>query len=306
MKKYQLLLENTPDMIIEMAKDFTILYVNRVDYFKKEDVIGKNALDYLSEPEKKKVKATVKQLLETGKTPEIEIVWEHEGIKHTYISRHVLSGDSIQIIVTEVTERRRIEQRLLILEQGAEKSIFGIAIANMTGEITYMNPAALSLWGYDKEEIIGRSVVEFYKDPEEPLKVIESLISDGRFLGELTAKRKDGLLFKILLSAVLVEKVEQICLFGSLLDVTEYESIKEKLRDIETQSIMSKYQTLSQRERDIVDLLVSGMKEKRIRELLMIKSNNMSEYLHRIEQKFDVEKNRLLRFLKKHKDNFPL
>ena len=73
----------------------------------------------------------------------------------------------------DISERRKAERALSLKNQVFEDSIAALSIADTNGIITEVNPAFLTLWGYDsKEDAIGGSVGSFFVNEAEP----------GRFL----------------------------------------------------------------------------------------------------------------------------
>ena len=65
--------------------------------------------------------------------------------------------------VKDITERRRAESELRIKDSAIETSINGIALADLAGTLTYVNPAFLKMWGYDDPgEVVGRPAVSFW------------------------------------------------------------------------------------------------------------------------------------------------
>ena len=104
--------------------------------------------------------------------------------------------------------------------------------------MTYANNSFLRLWGYsDETEVIGRPAWDFWQRKEEALKIVESLHEDdrGSWIGELTAKRKDGSLFNAQISASLVrdEHGKPVCIMGSFLDITKRKQTEQSLRERE-------------------------------------------------------------------------
>ena len=64
-------------------------------------------------------------------------------------------------ILRDVTERKRAEEALQIKESAIASSISGIAICDLSGVLTYINPAVMKLWGYDQEnELLGKNVLD--------------------------------------------------------------------------------------------------------------------------------------------------
>ncbi len=193
--------------------------------------------------------------------------------------------------------------KLEILRKGVEQSLVAVAIADLEGIVLYMNKLAYDLWEATETDI-GRHVTEFFKDPQEPLNALTALHQDSRYIGELTAKRFDGPVFQIILSGILIEHEGQKFLFGSMVDVTENRIIQKQLAEYEMQNIFRRYKRLSKREKDIFDLLVAGLPEKRIAELTNIKTKNMSVYLRRIEDKFNLNPHELQIFIKRNQARF--
>lgn len=78
-----------------------------------------------------------------------------------------------------------------------------IFITDMKGKLTYVNPAFLKTWGYDRErEVLGRPYSEFCKD--EAGEVLTTMREKGIWAGNLIAARRDGSEYKIQLSTTLV------------------------------------------------------------------------------------------------------
>jgi PAS domain S-box-containing protein len=74
-----------------------------------------------------------------------------------------------------------------------ESSGTAIAIADASRCVTWVNGAFLRLWGYARaEEVLGHSTAEFWADPVAAEKAAAVFARDGRWEGELVARRADG------------------------------------------------------------------------------------------------------------------
>ena len=140
--------------------------------------------------------------------------------------------------LTEITKRKQAEDQLLIKNHAIGSSINAIAFSDLEATLTYANNSFLRLWGYsDETEVIGRPAWDFWQRKEEALKIVESLYEDdrGSWIGELTAKRKDGSLFNAQISASLVrdENGKPLCIMGSFLDITKRKQTEQSLRERE-------------------------------------------------------------------------
>ncbi|NQE45616.1 hypothetical protein C5S31_06315, partial [ANME-1 cluster archaeon GoMg2] len=84
-----------------------------------------------------------------------------------------------------------------------EISSHPIFMTNMEGNVTYVNPAFLELWGYDKEtDVMGRPYSEFWKPGTED--IMTAVREKGSWEGDLIAAKKDGSEYKTRLFASLI------------------------------------------------------------------------------------------------------
>ncbi|MCW7492389.1 PAS domain S-box protein [Leptospira sp. 2 VSF19] len=95
----------------------------------------------------------------------------------------------------ELTDQRLINT---ILSQ----SVHAIVISDLEGNLEYVNPAFLSLWGYQHlDEVIGQNSLKFTDEVEKTKHILSEILTHSEWKGELTAKRKDGSTFDIAVTA---------------------------------------------------------------------------------------------------------
>ena len=88
----------------------------------------------------------------------------------------------------ELTERKRAEAKLRIRERPIASSMEATFIADLEGNLTYVNPYFLELWGYDdKNEVLGKPATKFWQMEEEASQVIEALRDRDSWVGKLVA-----------------------------------------------------------------------------------------------------------------------
>jgi len=95
----------------------------------------------------------------------------------------------------DITEMKRVEDRLAIAEKVIETTIEGVMITDQNGVISNVNPAFIDITGYRFEELIGRKpniLKSFLHDQEFYRKMWHSLIGSGRWQGEIWNRRKSG------------------------------------------------------------------------------------------------------------------
>jgi len=133
----------------------------------------------------------------------------------------------------DITDRKRMEKELQIKNFAIASSVQGIGIADLEGKISYVNDAALKMWGADDpSEVLGKSALEFAQSEQEALEIYQEFLEKGSWSGEVSGFRKDGSPITVLLSASLVknEKGEPICMMDSFVDITDRKCMEEELR----------------------------------------------------------------------------
>jgi len=130
-------------------------------------------------------------------------------------------------------EQERAKRELRINEIAVASSMNGIAMAGMEGTVTYANRSFLDMWGYDSvEEVLGRHILEFWKNGEAATGVLKAVQSGVNWTGGLVAERRDGSLFDVHLSACVVDDYDRaLCMMGSFVDITEQRKMEKALRE---------------------------------------------------------------------------
>jgi PAS domain S-box-containing protein len=126
----------------------------------------------------------------------------------------------------------RVQEALLLKDSAVDSAASGIVFVGLDGRLTFANPSALRMWGYDEEQqILGNPLAALVKSADEGLAACQSALENGVWNGELVACRNDGSDFVAQVSASVVKdrNAKPICLMVSLVDVTESRRIHEIL-----------------------------------------------------------------------------
>ena len=219
----------------------TVTYVNdtavRMWGGEATDILGKSALIFAQSKDlAREIFKTIHD--EGGWIGEVS-GWRKDGspIVGHLSANLVRNNDGVPICMmcsfVDVTERKRIEEELRIRDYAIASSINGIGIADLEGTITYVNNAALRMWGADDaSEVLGKSPLDFAEDKEEAARIFEEFLKNGGWSGEVSSRRKDGSPITLHLTASLVknDRGEPLCMMDSFVDITERKQVEEELR----------------------------------------------------------------------------
>ena len=149
-----------------------------------------------------------------------------------------------EMLQAEITERKLAERELLKLRLGIELSNEAIFITDINGTIVYVNPAFEKIYGYGREEALGKTprILKSGVLSQEVYKQFwDTLLAKKVMTGELINKTKDERLLSIEGSAnPILDKDGNITGFLAIQhDITERKRTMEALQQSE-----EKYHTL--------------------------------------------------------------
>lgn len=149
----------------------------------------------------------------------------------------------VQNILRDITERKMAQQAIqrlrreneLILNTAAE-GIFGL---DMKGRVTFINPAAAQMIGYEPEEVISKNHHELVHNiqpdgssfPVEECSVYRALREKREFrVSRETFRRKDGAFFPVeYVATPLLDRGEVTGVVVTYRDITEERRVKQEL-----------------------------------------------------------------------------
>jgi len=227
--------------------DFKNRYVNKAGcefhQMTKKEQLGKRMLELFPENKSNGLFERYCKVVET-EAPYIDnaIVSKTRSGK-TYIDkaydiRASKLKDGIVISCRDITQQKHIEREKKKVEKAISSAIYGFAMADKNGYINYVNNAFLQMWGYSEEiEVLGRHATDFWKDPYSAQKIIYFLDRNDGVYEELTAKKKDGTEFPVMIVANTFEgdKEEFSGLMASFVDITERKEAEKVLKENEQQ-----------------------------------------------------------------------
>ncbi len=119
--------------------------------------------------------------------------WEYKG-------RQVLFS-----VIRDITERKKAESSLRLLEKAIEALPIGITVCDVEGKIMYINPSEASIHGYKVEELLNRDARTLAPSELWKRMSFEEMYTTGEMKRESVNVRKDGKVFPVQLISVAVK-----------------------------------------------------------------------------------------------------
>jgi diguanylate cyclase (GGDEF)-like protein/PAS domain S-box-containing protein len=138
-------------------------------------------------------------------------------------------------IARDITERKNSERKLRTMESAIATSINAIALADLKGNLTFVNSSFLKMWGYKKDkEVLGQSIIKFWLKSEDAEKIAKNLFDKGTSIGELVGRRKDGSIFNVqLLASIVTDKSgKPVNMMASFIDITGRKKAEKQLKEL--------------------------------------------------------------------------
>lgn len=161
-----------------------------------------------------------------------EVKWIREKAELEFDKQGVLKGGFGTS--QDITERKLIEQELLLKDYAIASAVSGIGLADLEGKFNYVNPSLLKMGGYEEEsEVLGKEVSRFAVDEDRARDAFRKTLEKGSWIGELKARKKDGSLFDVHVATSLVKNMQgtPTHVMASFLDITKLKRVEDSIRE---------------------------------------------------------------------------
>jgi two-component system, cell cycle sensor histidine kinase and response regulator CckA len=207
---YRKLLETLPEIILRTDISGKIIYINddvppSWGDFKKEEVLGKNMMEFIDEIDKEKAIENTKKMFLTPLGLQEYSLNLGTGTKF----KCEINGDILRdndgnplgmvYVLRNITERIRMEEALRQSEnrfKALAKASFEGIVFTENDIIFDANEQYANMFGYEVNELIGRKVIDLLA-PESKEPVMDAIHSENEIHYEHLALRKDGSIFPV-------------------------------------------------------------------------------------------------------------
>ncbi len=201
----QNIIDGSPSFIFLKDKDGRFITINKrlEESFgmKRKELKGKTDYDIFPKEVADSYRKNDLQVLKTKQTLQTEEIFDSpDGKKYTLLANKFplfdASGEVTAIcgISTDITERKKAEEALSKQAALIDLSPDAIIVRKLNGVITFWSHGAENLYGWSKEEAIGKTTHNILKTEfSMPLnEIIVQVASRGYWSGELTHTTKTG------------------------------------------------------------------------------------------------------------------
>ncbi|MBI5406506.1 MAG: PAS domain S-box protein [Nitrospirae bacterium] len=261
--RYRTLVENVPHGIQENDTDGIITFSNpahsRMHGYKEGELVGKPIWEMLASEEKQEELRRYLEMLvreqppptpyitqdrtKDGRVIDIQVDWDYQRDKEGKVTGFIS-------VITDITERKRVEEALRESHQLIEKTFASLNDAIFiidadTVKIINCNPAALEIFGYSRQEMLGRTIAFLHIDEttrDEFRKNLYSSVEEKGFLSqfEFRMRRKNGTVFPTEHSVIPLDNTDgkRIGWVSVVRDITERKKAeKEMLKSQKLESL---------------------------------------------------------------------
>jgi PAS domain S-box-containing protein len=264
-ERYRSLIELSPDAIAIHSKGkFVFVNSNTAELLgarNAQELIGRKILDFVHPDFQDIFQERVRRVQKEGKAVPLNEE-KFVRIDGTVIDVEVAAipfvhknKPATQVVMRDISQREKSEQLILKLFRAIEQTDEIIFMTEHDGTITYVNPAFESIYGYTREEAIGKTPrilksgvlsKQYYEE------FWKTLLGGQSVRREIVNKTKGGRLISILTSVnPLFNKPGALVGFIAVqADITERKHMEEKLRQREEQ-----YRLITENVADLIAVL---------------------------------------------------
>jgi len=245
--KYRELVNNSPDAIV-IYIDGEIVFVNNecIRLFGAsgaQELVGKSVMDFVHPDsraiviERMGIAKKEKTVLPLIDEKFIRVDGSELDVEVKSMPIILKNKPAVQVIVRDITDRKKAEKDLVLLEKAIYTSGEAIFLTDREGVFTFVNPAFTALYGFSSDEIVGKVTPRIIKSGVYDRSVYDNfwltLLNGDEVRGELINKKKDGTLIHVdeSITPIFDEEKNSIGFLGIQRDITERKQAEERLKE---------------------------------------------------------------------------
>lgn len=249
-ENYKSIIKYNPDALFILSVEGTIIEVNQMMAemlgFTKEELQGKNYKEILV-PECQEFTSLKYQEVLQGKSPEYETQLFHKDGEKVYLQvKNIPLWDNGEIVgifgiaknITELNKTKEtlaeMEERIKALFYSVEDAIY---ILDLEGNVIDVNPAFEELYGWKREELIGKllPIIPKYRYEQHENMLAQAKKGSPIKIKETICMKKDGTPIEVslALSPLLDKNGKVLGMTGVTRDILERNQLEKSLKESE-------------------------------------------------------------------------
>ena len=245
-ERYRLLVDKTETGFVVIDDKGIVMegnepYMRLIGAEDKEEIIGHSVIEWTAPEEQDSNAAAVALCSRQGYIQDFETIYLHRDGTRVYINVNATThetpgGKRIVSFCRNITERKKIEETLILIRSAIESSGEAIGMSTPQGSHFYQNKAFSDLFGYSVEELnIPLAPIVVYADHEVGREVFETIIEGNPWVGEAIMVAKSGRQLPVSLRADAIKDKDGniIGLIGIHTDITKRKQVEEASRESE-------------------------------------------------------------------------
>lgn len=225
------ILESISDAISIQDRDFRILYQNAAQKQFFGDRTGEFCFQAYERNDRVCDGCGIHRCFQDGKSHTVvrSVEIEGRGTVYAEITSSPLRDASGKIVAgievaRDITARKRLEEELHLKDFAIRSAVTAIAFVGLDEKIRYANDAFCRMFGIERgEDVVGSQAAFFGENEDTYAQLRQALLNDGHWIGERRARRRDGVLLDVFISAHVVRNADgaPTVVMASLIDITE-------------------------------------------------------------------------------------
>jgi len=144
----------------------------------------------------------------------------------------------LQGVMHNITQHKQADEEIRKFKTISDKAGHGVGIADLQGNLVYVNDSFAQMHEYTVDELIGKNLSIFHNEEqmERVNQLNNQLKQQGNYVAEeIWHKKRDNTVFPTLMSATLVrdEGGEPLFMAGTAIDITKHKKAEEALQESE-------------------------------------------------------------------------
>jgi two-component system NtrC family sensor kinase len=250
-ERYRAIVEASIDGIYQVDTSGKFIYMNEsfaaILGYKPGDLLGKPVAFILSSEALPKVMAMVKAAL-SGENVRDEIPVKHKDGSEVVVGFNIaplyVNSETIGLtgVISDITERKKAEEALRESEahySALVRSLTDAVFKIRDGAITWCNDRVEAVYGYTKDELVGRQVGSLFPEDInrwEFIRAVSAAIKEDGFFRDIgRIKKKDGSIAYVEYTISLIPESDPVELVALGHDITERKHAEEEKLRLEEQ-----------------------------------------------------------------------